>query len=149
MSARLAGIAQYGLLGLFLAFVCAPMLVVVVFSFDANRFPTIPWGGFSLQWHRAIFEDGQVTQAFYNSAIVALGTAALSTILGFAAAYIDYRYMFRGKRLFVLLVAVPPAVPATILGMAMLAFELIFGVLIILAVGRKMPPRRVLAQPRI
>lgn len=63
-----------------------------------------------------------IRDAFLNSVLVGLGTAVLSTVLGFAAAYIDFRYRFRLKLPFVLLVAVPPAVPATILGMAMLAF---------------------------
>lgn len=108
-------------LALFL-FLAAPMLVIVVFSFDTNRFPTLPWGGFSLKWHEAMWADGMVTDAFVNTLWVALGTAVFSTVLGFAAAYLDYRYKFRGKALFNLLVAVPPAVPATVLGMAMLAF---------------------------
>ena len=38
-------------------FILTPMLVIVVFSFDANRFPTLPGGGFSLQWHREAFAD--------------------------------------------------------------------------------------------
>jgi spermidine/putrescine transport system permease protein len=104
------------------AFIAAPMLVIIVYSFDANRFPAIPWGGFSLEWHRAILADDMVIDAFKNSLTVGLGTAVLSTLLGFAAAYIDYRYRFRGQSSFVLLVAIPPAVPVTILGMAMLAF---------------------------
>jgi spermidine/putrescine transport system permease protein len=108
-------------LALFL-FIAAPMLVIIVYSFDANRFPAIPWGGFSLEWHRAILADEMVIDAFKNSLTVGLGTAVLSTLLGFAAAYIDYRWRFRGQSSFVLLVAIPPAVPVTILGMAMLAF---------------------------
>ncbi|MGY4831175.1 ABC transporter permease [Sphaerotilaceae bacterium SBD11-9] len=104
------------------AFIAAPMAVIVVFSFDANRFPAIPWGGFSLEWHRAILADEMVIDAFTNSVTVGLGTAVLSTLIGFAAAYIDYRWRFRGQSSFVLLVAIPPAVPVTILGMAMLAF---------------------------
>jgi spermidine/putrescine transport system permease protein len=113
---------QYtGVLALFL-FIAAPMLVIIVYSFDANRFPAIPWGGFSLEWHRAILADEMVIDAFKNSLTVGLGTAVLSTLLGFAAAYIDYRWRFRGQSSFVLLVAIPPAVPVTILGMAMLAF---------------------------
>jgi spermidine/putrescine transport system permease protein len=103
-------------------FLAAPMLVIFVFSFDANRFPAIPWGGFSLTWHEQIWADEMVTDAFVNSLIVGLGTAVFSTLLGFAAAYIDYRWKFRGKTPLVLLVAIPPAVPVTILGMAMLAF---------------------------
>jgi spermidine/putrescine transport system permease protein len=113
---------QYLWVGCLFSFMAAPMLVIFVFSFDANRFPAIPWGGFSLAWHEAIWADEMVTEAFVNSIIVGLGTAVFSTLLGFAAAYIDYRYRFRGKTPLVLLVAIPPAVPVTILGMAMLAF---------------------------
>ncbi|WP_181702524.1 ABC transporter permease [Chthonobacter albigriseus] len=119
---RLSRLAQHLFLAGLFVFIAAPMLVIVVFSFDANRFPTIPWGGFSLDWHRAILEDAMVRDAFLNSILVGLGTAVLSTLLGFAAAYVDYRWRFFGKRAFVLLVAIPPAVPVTILGMAMLAF---------------------------
>lgn len=50
------------------------------------------------------------------------GHGLRATILGFAAAYLDFRYRLFGKRAFVLLVAVPPAAPVSILGMAMLAF---------------------------
>ncbi|WIE41712.1 ABC transporter permease (plasmid) [Agrobacterium tumefaciens] len=114
--------AQYTFLALFFAFIATPMMVIVVFSFDQNRFPTLPWGGFSLEWHRAALADAMIQQAFLNSLEVAISTALVSTVLGFAAAYLDYRYVFRGKALFGLLVAIPPAVPASILGMAMLAF---------------------------
>jgi spermidine/putrescine transport system permease protein len=113
---------QYAFLAALFLFLATPMLVIVVFSFDANRFPTIPWGGFSLEWHRAAIADGMIRDAFLNSLIVAAATAVVSTVLGFGAAYIDYRYVFRGKSLFGLLVAIPPAVPVSILGMAMLAF---------------------------
>jgi spermidine/putrescine transport system permease protein len=122
LATRISRAIQFTFLGAFLLFIAAPMLVIVVFSFDANRFPTIPWGGFSLEWHRAILNDEMVRSAFVNSVLVGLGTAVLSTALGFAAAYMDFRYRFFGKRLFVLVVAIPPAVPVTILGVAMLAF---------------------------
>lgn len=119
---RLSRFLQFGLIGAIALFIATPMLVIAVFSFDANRFPTIPWGGFSLQWHQAVLADSMIRDAFLNSLIVGFGTAVIATVLGFAAAYIDYRYMFRGKTLFGLLVAIPPAVPVSIMGMAMLAF---------------------------
>jgi spermidine/putrescine transport system permease protein len=97
---RLSHIAQYTYLSLVMLFVAAPMLVIIVFSFDANRFPSIPWGGFSLVWHKAILEDGMVREAFRNSVIVGMGTAIISTLIGFAAAYLDFRYTFLGKRTF-------------------------------------------------
>lgn len=119
---RISRLCQYSfLVGLF-GFIAVPMLIIVVFSFDANRFPTIPWGGFSLQWHEAAFNDPMIMDAFMNSIVVGVASAFLSTFLGFTAAYIDYRYRFRLKVPFALLVSIPPAIPATILGMAMLAF---------------------------
>ncbi|KQT64391.1 MULTISPECIES: ABC transporter permease [unclassified Aureimonas] len=119
---RLSRALQYLYLTVLAGFIATPILVIVVFSFDANRFPSIPWGGFSLEWHKAAFADAMIRDAFLNSVLVGLGTAILSTALGFAAAYVDFRYRFPGKRLFVLAVAIPPAVPVTILGMGMLAF---------------------------
>jgi spermidine/putrescine transport system permease protein len=119
---RASRLFQYAfLLSLFL-FIASPMLIIIVFSFDANRFPTIPWGGFSLEWHKAVLADPMIVDAFLNSLTVAAAAAVLSTALGFMAAYIDYRYKFWFKSQFALLVAIPPAVPPTILGMAMLAF---------------------------
>ncbi|WP_436818253.1 ABC transporter permease [Neorhizobium sp. DT-125] len=121
-STLVSRIAQYAFLALVFLFIATPMIVIVVFSFDANRFPTIPWGGYSLEWHRAVLEDGMIRRAFANSLVVAGSTAVIATMIGFAAAYIDYRYVFRGRSLLGLSVAIPPAVPASILGMAMLAF---------------------------
>lgn len=107
-------------LGALALFIVTPMLVIVVFSFDANRFPTLPWGGFSLNWHREALGDAMIVSAIWNSVVVSLGTAVIATVLGFCAAYLDYRYNFFGKQTLMLAIAVPPAVPVAILGMAML-----------------------------
>jgi spermidine/putrescine transport system permease protein len=120
---------QYAFLATLFAFIAMPMIVIVVFSFDASRFPVIPWGGFSLSWYKAMLADPLVITAFANSLVISISTGVLSTVLGLAAAYVDYRYNFPGKAAFVLLIAVPPAVPVTILGMAMLVFTANIGLL--------------------
>lgn len=117
----MAGYLRSLYLGALALFVLTPMVVIVVFSFDANRFPTLPWGGFTLAWHREALGDAMIVSAIWNSILVSLGTAVIATVLGFCAAYLDYRYSFFGKRSLMLIIAVPPAVPVTILGMAMLA----------------------------
>lgn len=104
------------------AFIFMPVAMIVVFSFDADRFPAFPWGGFSLVWYQAILSEPLVRESFLNSLRVGLATAVLSTLIGFAAAYADYRFSFRGKIGFLVLIAVPPTIPTTILGIAMLAF---------------------------
>lgn len=113
---------QYAWLFLVFLFIAAPIIVIVIFSFDANRYHTIPWGGFSLKWYKAVMADQMIWSAFKNTVVVALSTGVIATILGFSAAYIDYRYKFKGIEMLNQAVAIPPAVPATILGMAMLAF---------------------------
>ena len=58
-----------------------------------------------------------------NSLIVAGATAVIATLLGFGAAYVDYRYRFFGKGVYTALMTLPPTIPVVILGLAMLTFE--------------------------
>lgn len=103
-------------------FVFAPIAASFVFSLNADRFPTLPLGGFSLQWYERIWADAAVWQAFRSSFIVALSTGLLATAMGFGAAYTDYRYRFVGKNLYLAVALLPPTVPVVILGLSMLAF---------------------------
>lgn len=109
--------------GLVVAFVFAPILSLVVFSFNADRFPSLPWGGFSLRWYEAVLADGAVRAGLANSLVAAAASAAIATPLGFAAAYVTYRFRFPGRGLYVGLASLPPTVPVVILGVAMLTFE--------------------------
>ena len=105
------------------AFIFAPIVSTIVFSFNSDRFPSLPWGGFSLQWYEAIFADETIQRGLMNSLIVAGVTCVIATFLGFSAAYIDYRYRFLGKSVYLALAALPPTVPVVILGVALLTFE--------------------------
>lgn len=105
------------------AFIFAPIVSTIVFSFNADRFPSLPWGGFSLQWYEAIFADATIQRGLINSLIVAGVTCVIATFLGFSAAYVDYRYRFIGKSVYLALAALPPTVPVVILGVALLTFE--------------------------
>lgn len=105
------------------AFIFAPIVSTIVFSFNADRFPSLPWGGFSLQWYEAIFADATIQRGLMNSLIVAGVTCVIATFLGFSAAYVDYRYRFLGKSVYLALAALPPTVPVVILGVALLTFE--------------------------
>lgn len=114
------------LLRVYVAFVLllvfAPILVSFVFSFSADRFPTLPPSGYSLQWYQAIWSDVEVRAAAQRTLIAGLVTSVLATLIGFGAAYTDYRYDFLGKRLYLAMGFMPPLVPILILGLAMLFF---------------------------
>ncbi|SFC21996.1 ABC transporter permease [Tropicimonas isoalkanivorans] len=104
------------------AFVFAPIVTSMVFSFNSDRFPTVPLGHFTLNWYETAFARPEVWTAFGNSVLVALCAAALSTALGFATAYTDFRYGFRFKNAYLALALLPPTIPLVIMGLAMLAW---------------------------
>ena len=107
---------------LMFAFVFLPIAASFVFSFNSDRFPSLPLGEFTLHWYEAAFGDEDV----WNAARTSLGVAAIvsvaSTFVGFCTAYTDYRYRFRGKGVYLALALLPPTVPVVILGLAMLAW---------------------------
>ena len=108
--------------GVVLLFLFAPIGASLVFSFNSDRFPTLPLGSFTLEWYHAVFADDLVRESLGHTAVVSVLSASLATVLGFAAAYTDYRHEFLGKRLYLALGLLPPTVPAIILGLAMLAY---------------------------
>ena len=103
-------------------FVFAPILASFVFSFNSDRFPTIPLGEFSTEWYRAVAADPLVWQGLRNTLLVGVVVGVISTALGFGAAYTDYRYHLMGKQIYLALALLPPTIPVVIMGLAMLAF---------------------------
>lgn len=113
----------YGYVGLIFAFVFTPIITTVVFAFDVNRYPSLPMGGLTLDWFRQVLADASLSRGVRTSLSVALCSAVVATALGFAGAYVDYRYRFMGKNLYLALLTLPPLVPVVILGLAMLTFQ--------------------------
>lgn len=67
------------------AFLYLPIVIVVLFSFNANRLATI-WTGFSVEWYGVALGDQVVQSALLNSFSVALPNAILATLFGTMAA---------------------------------------------------------------
>ncbi|MEM8795312.1 MAG: ABC transporter permease [Pseudomonadota bacterium] len=109
-------------IGVVFIFIFAPIFFSVIFSFNSDRFPTIPLGSFTLHWYETIIADPDVWAAVRTSLIVSVSTAILATLLGFATAYSDYRYTFRLKSAYLALVLLPPTIPLIIMALAMLAW---------------------------
>lgn len=107
---------------LIFAFIFAPIIFSVIFSFNSQRFPTIPLGGFSTEWYVKILNDPDIWEAALNSLIVSTSTAVIATFLGFCTAYSDYRYRFRLKGPYLALILLPPTIPLIIMALAMLAW---------------------------
>ena len=69
------------------AFIFLPVGVLVLFSFQASRFPIPPFDGPWLQWYEAVFADRDLVAALFNSLGVALVSSAVACLLGFLAAF--------------------------------------------------------------
>ena len=122
MSDRLIKWALWGYLCLVFLFVFTPIITSVIFSFNSDRFPSIPLGSFTFKWYETILADPDVWDAAKTSVIVALSTGVLATFIGFCTAYTDYRYRFRFKNAYLALALLPPTIPLIILALAMLAW---------------------------
>jgi spermidine/putrescine transport system permease protein len=115
-----------GYTGLLLIFIFAPIVASLVFSFNSDRFPTIPLGTFTTHWYEKAFSNESIFPAIRTSLVVSFFTAVLSTFIGFTAAYTDYRYNFFGKKAFLVLSLLPPTIPLIIFALATLGWLSIF-----------------------
>ena len=122
MTARLTSALLFGWLALVFVFIFAPILASAVFSFNSDRFPTIPLGEFTTHWYETIFAKPEYAEAALNSLIVSVCTCVIATLLGFCTAYTDYRYNFRFKGPYLALILLPPTIPLIIMALAMLAW---------------------------
>jgi putrescine transport system permease protein len=103
-----------------LAFLYLPILLLVVYSFNASRLVTV-WGGFSTRWYAALFANEALVDAAWVTLLVALLSATAASALGTLAAVALVRYgRFPGRTLFTGLVYAPMVMPEVITGLALL-----------------------------
>ncbi|RZK75753.1 MAG: putrescine ABC transporter permease PotI, partial [Methylobacterium sp.] len=103
-----------------LGFLYAPILVLVVYSFNASALVTV-WGGFSTRWYGVLLADGPLLEAAWVSLRVATLSAVIATALGTLAALALARHgRFRGRTPFTGLVTAPMVMPEVITGLSLL-----------------------------
>ena len=108
-------------LGAVLIFLYAPLVTLVVFSFNQSK-RNIIWTGFTLDWYRKLMGDTDLLSAFGNSLTIAALSTAFSLVLGTLAAVALWRFRFPGKPVFEGSMALPIVVPEICMGVAMLVF---------------------------
>jgi putrescine transport system permease protein len=107
-------------LALGLAFLYLPIVLLVLYSFNASRLVTV-WGGFSTQWYGALLANKPLLDAAWVTIRVGLVSATLSTLLGtLAALVLARREPFAGRSLFSGLVLAPMVMPEVITGLSLL-----------------------------
>lgn len=108
-------------------FMLLPIVVLLAFAFNAGK-STVVWTGFSLKWFEKVVTNRNIIQALQVSLIVAVASAALSTMIGAAAAVAITRRAFPGRDLLSAALAAPLVLPEIVLSVALLVFMSFAGV---------------------
>ena len=102
------------------AFLYIPILVMIAYSFNDSRLISV-WGGFSLRWYTALWQNEQIVNAALLSLRIAITSATLATLLGTLAGLAITRVgRFRGRTLFTGMLAAPLVMPEVITGLSLL-----------------------------
>jgi ABC-type spermidine/putrescine transport system permease subunit II len=110
--------ALYAYAALLYLFFYAPVIYLVVFSFNDAAATTPPWRGFTLQWYRQIFGHADLRAAFVNSLSLGIVSAVLSVSVGTLMAF-AFRWPFRGKGVVFALLLLPMLTPGIVFGVAL------------------------------
>jgi putrescine transport system permease protein len=110
------------------AFLYLPILLLVIYSFNASKLVTV-WAGFSTRWYVELFNNSDMLNAAWVTLRVALFSATLATVLGTMAAYVLVRAgRFRGRTLFSGMVYSPLVMPEVITGLSLLLLFIALGI---------------------
>ncbi|QTL03385.1 ABC transporter permease subunit [Aquabacter sp. L1I39] len=109
------------------AFLYIPILLLVIYSFNASRLVTV-WAGFSLQWYASLLENEQLLDAAWVTLRVAFISSLIATVLGTMAALALTRYgRFFGRTLFSGMTYAPLVMPEVITGLSLLLLFVAIG----------------------
>ncbi|MGN8143377.1 ABC transporter permease subunit [Pseudomonas sp. 22105] len=103
-----------------LMFIYLPMLILVIYSFNASKLVTV-WGGWSVKWYVGLLDNTQLMGSVVRSLEIACYTAIAAVALGTLAAFVLTRITrFKGRTLFGGLVTAPLVMPEVITGLSLL-----------------------------
>ena len=103
-----------------LLFIYLPMLILVIYSFNASKLMTV-WGGWSIKWYVGLLDNTQLMGSVLRSLEIACYTAVAAVALGTLAAFVLTRITrFKGRTLFGGLVTAPLVMPEVITGLSLL-----------------------------
>jgi putrescine transport system permease protein len=110
-----------------MAFLYLPILILVIYSFNASRLVTV-WGGFSTQWYAGLLSNEPLMQSVWISLRVGLISATAATVIGTALALALTRLgHFRGRGALAFLGFAPLVMPEIITGLSLLLLFIALG----------------------
>ena len=101
-------------------FLYAPILILVIFSFNTSEVPSFPLTGFTLHWYRAFLGNSDLRAALRTSAIIAVLSSIGAVLLGVLASIALVRRRFRAKASVSALLLSPLVIPYLVFGISLL-----------------------------
>ncbi len=107
---------------LVLAFLFAPILIIMLYAFNTSTIQSWPLPGFTFKWFPETWNDPEVRDALLLSIKAGLIATAIALVLGSAASFAVHRFRFFGREVVSFVVVLPLALPGIITGMALNSF---------------------------
>jgi spermidine/putrescine transport system permease protein len=105
---------------LVLVFLYAPILILLIFSFNNSDVPSFPLSGFTLHWYYEFLTNADLKNALETSAVVAALSSAAAVVLGILASIALVRRRFRAKGPVSALLLSPLVIPLVVFGISLL-----------------------------
>jgi spermidine/putrescine transport system permease protein len=103
-------------------FLFAPILLLVLFAFNANKYGTFPFTGWTWSWFGQVFHDYQIKDALTTTLKVAVQVTIISTIVGTAAAFPLVRSTLPFRSGVRIGLTLPIMIPGLLIGVSLLVF---------------------------
>jgi spermidine/putrescine transport system permease protein len=103
-------------------FLYAPIVILLIFSFNDSDIPAFPLSGFTTQWYRDFATNPDLKGALLTSALVALMSSAVAVLLGVFSAIALVRRRFFGRSAVSALLLAPLVIPYIVFGVSLLLF---------------------------
>lgn len=117
---------KFSFMSLVYLFLYLPIIVLIVNSFNDNRFG-IRWGGFTTKWYHALINNDSLMQAAWHSINIAVFSATAATLIGSLTAVALFRYQFKGKKMVNGMLFVVMMSPDIVMAISLLALFLVLG----------------------
>ncbi len=116
-------------LGIIFLFLYAPIIVLMVFSFNESKSRAV-WSGFTFKWYISLFHNDNIMSALYTTLIIAVLSSVIATIIGTFAAMGIERYNKFFKRIILSITNIPIVSPDIVTGASlMILFIFAFNIL--------------------
>ncbi|MEP9399616.1 ABC transporter permease [Mesorhizobium sp. KR2-14] len=112
---------------LVILFLQLPVIVVVLAAFSTTSYLTIPPQGLTLKWFAKVLSDPVYLDAIRISLTLAVGSTAISLVLGVAAAYALFKRMLPGTEALTSFLMAPLILPSVVIGVALLQYYSMIG----------------------